>query len=167
MNRFYIIVLVVAVSIFVLVFGYMIVSYSYPTDIYPNVGDACPDYWVVNSDNTCQIPTNGFNMGDLSANTYNYTDFKGSKQKITKNKYGNSVYSTIPNTGSYIVYTKEQIPFGYYLQNPKDPTQTSVNFNDPGWVSYSSNGSRQCGLKKWANQHQIQWDGVSNYNKCK
>jgi hypothetical protein len=166
MDRFHIIVLVVATTIFILLFGFMIVYYKYPKDMYPNVGDACPDYWIVNPDNTCQIPTNGFNTGDLSKQTYNYADFTKSDQKITKNQYGNKIYSRKPSTGTYTAYSSEQIPFGYYLQNPTDPSPTSINFNDPGWVSYSNSGTRICGIKKWANQHQIQWDWVSYYNKC-
>jgi len=133
--------------------------------MHPRVGEACPDYWIVNPDNTCQIPTNNVNMGDLTLYSSAFVNFKNDKTVVTKNKYNNNIETILPSTYVFYSYSKDKIPFGYYLNDPKK-VPTSINFNDSGWVSYSSGGSRICGLKKWANQHQIQWDGISNYNKC-
>lgn len=40
----------------------------------------------------------------------------------------------------------------------------TINFSDAGWSNAS--GTTTCNQKKWANKHNIQWDGVSNYNAC-
>jgi len=52
--------------------------------------------------------------------------------------------------------TKTNTPFGFI-------SNKQVNFQDPGW---STGGTRQCNLKKWANTNNITWDGVTNYNGC-
>lgn len=168
MNEFHIIVLSIATIVFLIVYGFMLVSYSMPADMYPQSQNACPDYWTVNPDNTCEIPATGVNMGNIQSKTNNYVDYKGNYvQKVEKNAYGNNIYTSRPKNDRYNGYSIQDIPFGYYLDyaNPQN-SSTKVNFNDPMWVSYSSGGSRICSLKKWANQHEIQWDGISNYNKC-
>ena len=166
MRWFHIIVLSIASGLFIFIYGFMLIYYAYPNYIHPNVGDACPDYWVVNPDNTCEIPTNNVNMGDLTSENRSFTNKDSKPTLVNKtNKYGNIVQTSLPSTFTYNAYDTAQIPFGYYLNDP-NKVPTFINFNDSGWVSYSSGGSRICGLKKWANQHQIQWDGISNYNKC-
>ena len=44
-----------------------------------------------------------------------------------------------------------------------DSVNSTINFNDPGWVA---NNSSTCNKQLWANQYQIIWDGISNYNSC-
>lgn len=39
----------------------------------------------------------------------------------------------------------------------------AINFEDAGW---SAMGSSRCSQKKWANDNNIVWDTVSNYNQC-
>jgi hypothetical protein len=66
-------------------------------------------------------------------------------------------------------YLSSDFPFGYDVVQASSSQIFNVNFQDPGWATYgSSNGgsSRVCSLRTWANQHNITWDGVSNYNKC-
>jgi hypothetical protein len=41
----------------------------------------------------------------------------------------------------------------------------TVDFSDAGWTS--KGGTALCNMKKWANNNNISWDGVSNFNGCK
>lgn len=42
---------------------------------------------------------------------------------------------------------------------------STINFSDPNWATgYGT--TQQCALNKWANQNNINWDGISNYNGC-
>jgi hypothetical protein len=42
----------------------------------------------------------------------------------------------------------------------------SVNFNKATVYKGADEGATKCLRKKWANDNEVQWDGVSNYNKC-
>ena len=57
---------------------------------------------------------------------------------------GNLTTATINTTG-----------FNYDSSN----NTNSINFNASGWQGV-------CSWKSWANQNNIVWDGVSNYNSC-
>jgi hypothetical protein len=49
------------------------------------------------------------------------------------------------------------------------PYSNDSNFKtfDPNNILWSSSGkSSICSKKAWANQNNIIWDGISNYNKC-
>jgi len=58
------------------------------------------------------------------------------------------------NSDGSIKFTNSTVP-GF--------NSSTINFNDPGW---SANGSSTCNKQKWANQYQVVWDGISNYNSC-
>jgi hypothetical protein len=58
---------------------------------------------------------------------------------------------------------------GKFIANSKTTyglniTNNSINFADEGWTKGGL--STTCSQKAWANQMGIQWDGISNYNKC-
>jgi len=40
------------------------------------------------------------------------------------------------------------------------------NPNDNGWKTYGGAKSDICGKKKWAATYNIEWNGVSTYDKC-
>lgn len=40
------------------------------------------------------------------------------------------------------------------------------NPNHANWTSYKGAKNSICGKKRWANDNNIMWDGVSNYNSC-
>jgi hypothetical protein len=42
----------------------------------------------------------------------------------------------------------------------------SVDFNKAIVYKGANDGATKCLRKKWANDNEVQWDGVSNYNKC-
>ena len=51
--------------------------------------------------------------------------------------------------------------------NINNPGQKTGDI-DPDDATFLSSGTTQiCGQQKWANERNILWDGVSNYNKCK
>ena len=53
----------------------------------------------------------------------------------------------------------------------KDPNITkgysgnTVAFSHSGWTS--NGGTALCNMRDWANNNNISWDGVANYNGCK
>jgi hypothetical protein len=83
----------------------------------------------------------------------------------------NSYLSKYENGGPLITGIEEQkgvvygyyhsdIPHGYDSTNPKND---SINFQDPGWALF---GDPYCEIQRWAIRHNIQWDGILNYDKC-
>lgn len=72
------------------------------------------------------------------------------------------------NVGSF---TKEKaslspVTYGFFDASGSSSFQSdAIDFRDSRWISLG--GSSLCNQKKWANQYNIFWDGVSNYNgKC-
>lgn len=59
-----------------------------------------------------------------------------------------------------VVLLEEKTTPGYKIGS----TPLKINFNDGGWTSGGT--SATCSQKNWANQNNIIWDGVSNYNGC-
>jgi hypothetical protein len=45
---------------------------------------------------------------------------------------------------------------GFNGTNGIDPT-------NPGWASYSGASNSSCGKKKWAQENNIQWNGINTY----
>ena len=135
--------------------------------MYPPVSTDCPDYWTVNADGTCNIPTNGKNLGTLNGQEiYKYT--LGGKERysyLSEYDPGSST-GTIKGTlytneqNKVLGYYKSEIPSGY---NESTPQMNWVDFNDPGW---SVNGTSECAISKWAKINNIAWDGLTNYNQC-
>ena len=41
-----------------------------------------------------------------------------------------------------------------------------INFNSPLWSQYDDGGSSICQIKNWADNHNISWDGLSQFHKC-
>lgn len=163
MDQYRKIVVGIAVFVFILtmvVFWFLSPS---PSKIYPPVLSDCPTGWALNQDGSCNIPTNGMNIGNL----------KGKGVPIYKktNRDGTVTYSTNKNDGGVILvddygypilaYTAKDFPGGYDVNNPQ---LNVVNFSDLGWASV---GSTLCANREWAIKNNIVWEGVSNFNHCK
>lgn len=163
--------LVISISILVflgllLYSGY--VFYSNKSTLYPPDIPTCPDYWTVTQDGKCVIPKpHDINLGNLKN--------KGHPIYIYKNIENIPQYSLLetyydPNSNDLYEgelaeklgpgYYNADIPYGYDENNPQI---SQIDFTDKGWASY---GDPYCEIKKWANINNIQWDGMSNYNKC-
>jgi hypothetical protein len=58
MNIFNILTIIIAITVFLGLFIYtLVIYYSNNPTIFPKDMTACPDFWTVNPDGTCQIPT--------------------------------------------------------------------------------------------------------------
>jgi hypothetical protein len=177
MQRFNTFTLIVASVVFLGLFIYTAVIYYNNTDtLYPRDVAQCPDFWSIDSSGACVIPTNGINIGDLSGGPvelYTYTfgsrtgtsylkEYDHPTPTLTKNpKAPLATPTKIAGTkGPQIILFDiyQDIPSGYDRTNPG-----VIDFEDKGWGSY---GDPNCAIKKWVNQHNISWDGISNYNKC-
>lgn len=148
MPSFYYIVICIAVIFLILILTWLgIMINSSKTIIpFPPNSDNCPDFWVSDT-NGCKLPdaTTGKNIGSLN--------------KIIKDETSYTAFIDISNTP------------GLFKANGADPFTAGnkkyvdlitdgavINFKHPDWTT--------CKKKRWANNYNITWDGVSNYNSC-
>jgi hypothetical protein len=165
MKTFHIIIISVASLVLIATSLLMYSQYGNKNPFFPPVSVNCPDYWKLNSDGKCVIPNDGTNMGNIKGNQiYEYQMIN--KQKVYSllpkmyNKIKKKEESGNPYDENLGYYTKD-FPHGY---DEKNPQKNIVDFNHVDWNIY---GSGLCEKQKWANVHNIAWDGVSNFNHCK
>ena len=165
MELFKIFVLIISISIFIGLFIYTAVTfYNNKPTLFPPDLTACPDYWQLRPDGTCQLPKSGDpNLGALQNKGHIIYEY---------NINGKTFYSALPKfydiKGVYKGSDKKQltgyyntdIPYGY---DDNVPQNNWVDFTDSGWASF---GDPYCEIQKWANVNNIQWDGMASYNKC-
>ena len=169
MQLFHILTFIISITIFIGLFIYSVsIFYDKKTYFPPDIPD-CPDYWKVNEDGTCQIPKPGeLNLGNLAEKgrqIYTYSNFT---DKSVTYSFLPSYYDPIfpkmmfgkKTADLPLGYYQIDIPYGYDQEKPQNGT---IDFNDNGWASH---GDPYCEMKKWASQHNVQWDGMANYNKC-
>jgi len=61
-----VIIMAIIVLIIVLTYIGMVMAYGEGTEVYPPQSTTCPDYWVIDEDNKCKIPSDGDkNTGSL------------------------------------------------------------------------------------------------------
>ena len=88
MDIFYIIVLSVAIVLLILLLTYIgikMANNKMATDgnAYPPQFATCPDYWQVNGDGTCTIPTSGSrNYGSINSNSPSPYGYNSSTKSI-------------------------------------------------------------------------------------
>ena len=109
--------------------------------VYPPVANQCPDYWTFDG-SYCIVPNKGvYTLGDQTK----YTDDHNQK---------------VLNGFSSVKSANDKNTPGFFVEKDnKNRAILKIDFKDPGW-------SGTCSQKKWANQNNIVWDGVSNYNTC-
>ena len=140
MELFYLIVLGIAVIIFILVLTFigLLMQTGKTNMVYPPISNTCPDYWNIDGSN-CVIPTGAaYATAAIAVGDYDGT---GNTGRFTKKSDVKMPISTI-NVGGTTVFS------------PSDPAWTSGGL------------TALCAQNKWANQYNILWDGVSNYNSC-
>jgi hypothetical protein len=128
MNVFNILTIIVSVTIFLGLFIYTFVIYynNNPT-IFPKDMTACPDFWTVNPDGTCQIPTSA--PGDIAVNAGKLTDSQSSKYTIY-------TYPTVsPDTTGKLLDRTLDISNISYLEKYDDPgTKQSLTRNKKAYI---------------------------------
>jgi len=126
----------VVLAILILVaFSIMLTSKKDDDSEYPSSYANCPDYWTMTNGN-CVVP-NTINIG---------------------------------NIGKYEI--KGKTPGYNALVQPSGSTaavSASINFKAAEWddnkeIDIIKGLKGRCALKAWANEYNVKWDGVNNYN---
>lgn len=186
---FLVIIIIVALVALVTTLVYAFMSYPSPNITIPHAMTNCPDKWEIDENGNCLIPSPdipGANVGDLGKKKiilYKYTFLDNGKlQNIISNLptwndiSGNSIAGkTYKNDQKIQVYAYDlsgDLPTSIYnplLQDEYTYSEApnSIDFTSPYWTKYNNSpSSRICNIKKWLNKHNIQWDGLSQYNRC-
>jgi hypothetical protein len=131
----------VVLAILILVaFSIMITSKKDDDVEYPLTYANCPDYWKMDANGNCVVPSSGPNLG---LNT------------------GADGYTSDSKTPGYTAIQPE-------VQNtPAVPA--NINFKATDWddnqtIDIIKGLKGRCSLKAWANEYNVKWDGVNNYN---
>lgn len=142
MEPFYLIVLGIAVIIFILVLTFigLLMQTGKTNMVYPPISNTCPDYWNIDGSN-CVIPPGAATGGSGT----NVGDYDGTG-----------------NTGRFTKMSDVKMPISKSSGTVNGTTVFSPS--DPAWTSGGL--TALCAQNKWANQNNIIWDGVSNYNSC-
>jgi len=133
MDRFYSIVLIVAIIVLIVILAYIgmqISNNAGQSEPYPPRHGYCPDYWESierNNKDVCQIPPH-------------------------------SEENPHPNLGG--IYENDKTTLTTTSTPGYDEIGNTIDFDDKKWYT------GPCTKKKWANQYNIVWDGISNYNDC-
>jgi|TARA_Y100000389_G_scaffold204641_1_gene258535 hypothetical protein len=167
--NYYTTVLKIALIFFVILFVYFCYYYpSYPTT-FPPYKSTCPDYWKATKvyDNKVCIP-NAKNLGSLDEPIKRNFDWKYyiEVNDLDISNDENTAWTHYLQVGRN---DKLKVKFNGSFHIPGyvddlDKEMTYVNFNDDKWDH--SIRSRDCTYKAWANENNIEWEGVSNYNRC-
>jgi len=153
METFYIIVLSVAVVLLILVLAFygafintaVKANAAYP----PQPSPTCPDYWTVNADGACIIPTPAPTSKNLGSIYKLQVDPVTNQPK--RNPDGTPIYGAMALDGNSTPGLNS-LPPG------------SIDFTNKDWSKGGTNAL--CNHKAWANSANVMWDGVSNYNGC-
>jgi len=153
---------VISVALIIFIITMIIFWFYTPTlsTVYPPTITNCPAGWSVNINGTCNIPSQGgTNLGNLTGKpiykvidgkTIIYTTDPNSNGMLLKDMYGNNI----------LAYTKNDFPAGYDISNIQIPV---VDFTALAWGETSS---VLCANYNWAIKHNIEWEGITNYNQC-
>ena len=190
MKVFHMLTIMIAILFFIGLFSYTaIIQYldSAPVE-FPGDMTSCPDYWEIDEDGHCIIPTN---PGEVSYNNRGHLEFSQNKSYSLYNYYqglgrvstlGSNYLEkynddTVPGLGTrvgeksgrevyrYNIGLNNDIPAGYDSQN-----QEVINFKDPQWAMKTVNkgfGDPYCGIGEWVKQNGIQWDSINAYYKIR
>ena len=131
-------IFVILAILLLVAFSLMITGKKDDDSEYPATYANCPDYWTMDANGNCLVPTSGPNQGtNTVAGTY--TD-------VTKTP------GYTASSGSGASQVNANINF-------KD-----TNWNDNTTIPILKGLTGRCSLKAWANEYKVKWDGVNNYN---
>lgn len=117
----------------------MLIRHQDKDEEYPKTHGPCPDKWTVNDDGSCVLPYVVDNNGD-------------------------TVLGDNSNTNAVTFTDAKEANIGTFTNNSTDPDNIDRDENNRS-LTFKPAFTR-CDKKLWANQYNIQWDGVSNYNNC-
>ena len=147
MNLFHILTIIISIVVFLGLFIYtMVIYYNDIPTIFPKDMTSCPDFWTVNPNGTCQIPTPG-PKDEPAVNVGLLTRSQKEKHVI----YNYEQKNVADDSGTYIDLSLT-VPNKSYLPSYNDPgnilqkTPTGMNFSpnnvrNPGKKTYSTSGS--------------------------
>lgn len=183
--------IVIGIALFFLIVilvlvGIMINSKQSKNNVFPPVQQSCPDLWMNDGSGNCfYVGQNGGSAFDLSANQTMY--YKGDRNfpvYINNQSYIDPADSEKTNklcakNNATGVYLKTDISAcgwsnsSSYINSLPFSTPSTISNNtnyavfSPSDKAWSSNGAiALCEQKKFANNNNIYWDGVSNTNQC-
>jgi hypothetical protein len=152
MDRFHIVVLSIAVILLIILLTFIgiLMGNQKKGQTFPPEQYNCPDYWQVYTDSSTSSTT------PVSAIASAKCIIPTAKSKLNCGKIYDGGNTLIAN-----ITSNPAITHGFNSVKQADGSIVNyINFNDPGW----SGGI--CDKRTWARDHEIQWDGVSNYNSC-
>jgi len=170
--NYYRIVLTIALIFLLIVFTYFWWVFPRYNTVFPPRKATCPEYWIAKYDQDnkeiCFPPKNNKNMGTLLDHTKENIDLEKYKNNNPiydrDNDYDrNTVWYHYTTTGKKNGYNVdfngiENIP-GYKKTNNEE----HINFNHESWDNDIY--SKDCNQKVWSNKYNIEWEGISNFNK--
>tara|TARA_B110000967_G_scaffold210092_1_gene270534 strand:+ start:8328 stop:8855 length:528 start_codon:yes stop_codon:yes gene_type:complete len=168
--NYYRIVLTIALIFLLIVSTYFWWFFPRYNTIFPPRKATCPDYWIAkyNQDDKeiCIPPKNEKNMGKLLDHTkenINYTKYIDDNKIDYLSNDRNTVWNHYTTTGKNNNYKVDfngidNIP-GYNVENDTE----NINFNHESWDNDIY--SKDCNQKVWSNKYNIEWEGISNFNK--
>ena len=153
MEYFYIITIVVAITILILILGFIAFTMKLGNNkaIWPPFSEPCPIFWNISgelidiSNAVCIVPFyTGINTGSIYSTG---NAFVAGNNYVAGNNFIPTTFTSTPG------YKRTETNINNY-----------INFNDIGWNS--TGVSSICAKKNWANKYGISWDGVTNFNGC-
>jgi len=188
---FLVIIIIVTLVSLVTSLVYVFMSYPNPNITIPHAMTNCPDKWEMDENGKCVIPCpdlSGANVGDLGkkkTTLYKYTIIEDEKTQKIVNKISSmpswtlngkeifgKLYKNDQKMQIYAYDLKNDLPTSIYNPLIEDEhtyieTPNVIDFTSPYWTKFNNSpSSRICNIKKWLHKHNIQWDGVSQYNRC-
>lgn len=118
----------------------MLIRHQDKDEEYPKTHGPCPDKWTVNDDGSCVLP-------------------------LVKKDDGAIVSGDNSNTNAVTFTDAKEANIGTFTNASTLDTNIITRDINNRSLTFKSAFTR-CDKKLWANQYNIQWDGVSNYNNC-
>lgn len=180
MDRYQTIVLVVAISFLLMIFAAvgMMIPRQDSDAPWPPVAGRCPDGWMedANIQNLCAV--SDVNKGLIKSGTATAKGDVNTRKSTLTAKYPDKFAI---RKGDWLSVSNETgNPIGTYMVESVDKKGKTLVLNNTDAqlngssvdVSYTLSsimfdGMTVCDKNKWAKTTwQVQWDGISNYNKC-
>lgn len=138
MDSFYAIVLTITIILFIIILTIIgiLMNKGNKNVSFPPTYNKCPDNWAISTDASCIVPDENGNY-------------------INNGTTGN--LGELPSTDG------SKNSFQPFITKYNDSTYL-MNPDDALWSSFGQ--TKLCSQYTWANNNNISWDGISNFNSC-